>query len=197
QERQLLKILPDRTSRSSPEHYAFAANYLPGRNAALRAEDRTFLNTRVIGNANLSSDDDIVLDDCASGKAGLRGDHYIFADLDVVPDVDQVVDLRASANAGFVKCAAINSRVRANLHVVFDHEPAQLRELFVASVLLVANVTKSLTAQHGSSLHDYSIAQPRTGVNGDVCIDAAIAADFDSIADDAGCADRGSFADCY
>ena len=69
------------------------------------------------------------------GNAGLGRDHHVFPDVDVVADVHQVVDFRAPADARDIQGAAVDRRVGADFDVVFNLEPANLREFFVASGL--------------------------------------------------------------
>jgi len=61
----------------------------------------------VIGNSHLSPDNDVVFYDGAAGKAALSGDDYIFADLNVMANVHQVVDFCAATDASFVEGTAI------------------------------------------------------------------------------------------
>ena len=101
----------------------------------------------------------------------------------VVADVHEVVDLRAAADAGFVERAAVDGRVSADFDVVFDHQAADLRGLFVASGLGIADVAEALTAEDGSSLHDDAVAESCARVDGDVRVEAAMASDYNVVAD--------------
>ena len=66
----------------------------------------------------LAREDHAVLDARRAGDADLRHDQAQRADPHVVPDVHEVVDLRAGADHGVVDAAAIDRRVRADLDVV-------------------------------------------------------------------------------
>src|ERR1700687_1912953 len=106
QESQLFKILADGAGGGAPEDDSFTANHLPGGDAALGSQNCAFFNAHVIGNTDLSADDDSIFNDGAAGDAGLRGDCDVVADMNVVADVHEVVDFRAAADAGFVERAA-------------------------------------------------------------------------------------------
>ena len=157
----------------------------------MSAEDGPVFDADMIGDADLPADDYVVFNDRAAGKAGLRGDDDVLADLDVVTNMDQVVDLCPSANASFVKSAAVNGRVCANVDVVFDYQPADLRELLVAAGLLVANVAEAFAAEHGTGLDSNSIAQGRARIHRDIRVQTTMRADFDGIAKYAAGADSG------
>src|SRR5579864_7553547 len=111
QGRQLLQILSHWLGRSSPEGYAFAAQNFVGQNAALTAEHHSLFDAGVLSNADLAPQHHAVLNHDAAREAGLGRNHNVFAELAVVADVDQVVDLRASTDARFVERAAVDGRV--------------------------------------------------------------------------------------
>jgi hypothetical protein len=102
---------------SSPERDTLAAQNFVRQNAALASEHHAFFDARVLANPDLSSEHNAIFDHDATRQTGLRRDDDILADLTVVTDVDQVVDLRAAADAGFVERAAIDGGVGADLNV--------------------------------------------------------------------------------
>ena len=53
---------------------------------------------------------------------------------DAVADLHEVVDLRAGLDARLADRGPIDRRVRAELHVVFDHDRGDLRDLLVGAV---------------------------------------------------------------
>ncbi len=57
----------------------------------------------------------------------LRHQHAIAADLNVVPDLDQIVDHGAGADDGIRAGTAVERGVGANFHIVADDDAAQLR----------------------------------------------------------------------
>lgn len=66
------------------------------------------LDAGVVADADLSSHDDVVFDGDATGETGLGGDDYVFSELAIVADVDEVVDFCALANASFIESAAVD-----------------------------------------------------------------------------------------
>ena len=104
---------------------------LAGWDACLRAQDRAWTDLDVIRDAHLAADDGAVSDSAAARDTGLRSDHHIAADGDVVSHVDEVIELRAPADARLFERAAIDGGVRANFDIVFDDESALLGKLHV------------------------------------------------------------------
>ena len=151
----------------------------------------------VVANADLSSHDDVVFDRDAAGEAGLGGDDYIFSELAVVADVNEIIDFCALADASFVEGSAVDGRVGSDFDVVFEDETADLRGLLVASCLRVADVAEAFTAEDGSGLDDDAIAKMDCGIDGDVGVDAAVRSDRDIVADYCAGADGGFIFDSY
>ena len=54
----------------------------------------------------------------------------MLADAAVVPDLHEIVDLRAGADARAARLRAVDARVRADLDVVFEHHVSDLRDSF-------------------------------------------------------------------
>ena len=67
----------------------------------------------MIAKANLTANDAIIFDGYAAADAGLRGDDHALADVTVVPNVDQVVNLGSPPDACAAKSGAIDTSVRA------------------------------------------------------------------------------------
>src|ERR1700693_5377513 len=98
----------------------------------------------MFADADLAAENDILFDGDTAGEAGLRGDHHVFSDLAVVADVYEVVDFRASANAGCIQGSAVDGGVGADLDVVFDFQAPDLRKLFVTASRLIAHVAEAV-----------------------------------------------------
>src|SRR5271155_5398712 len=96
--------------------------------------------------------------------------------------VHEIVDFCAAADAGFVECSAVDGRVGADFDIVFDHQASNLWKLFVASGCRIADVAEAFAAQNRARLHDYAVAESRARVDGDVCVEAAVASDLHRIA---------------
>src|SRR5438270_4407030 len=92
EDRQLFQILLDRSCGRSPEDYALSTNYFLTGNPALRSKNGSTLDAHVVRDSDLPANDDIILYHCAAGETCLRRDHNVFADIDVVSHMHQVID---------------------------------------------------------------------------------------------------------
>src|SRR5262249_14905531 len=101
-------------------------------NAAARADHGAGSNPDVVGNADLSGHHHLIAHDTSAGNAGLAGEQAVAADLDVVRDLDQIVDLAPLADHGVADRTAVDGRVGADLDVVLNDDPSDLRHLGVA-----------------------------------------------------------------
>src|SRR2546422_15348 len=109
------------------------------------------------GDADLTGNGDVVLDDDATGNAGAAADHAVFADHTVVADLDEVVDLGAPADAGLAETATINAGVGSEFHVVAEFDGADLRNLlpFAANGL----EPETIRAQDDAAVQNHPLPQ--------------------------------------
>src|SRR5579864_2210864 len=195
EDRQLFQILLDRSGGRSPEHYALSTNYFLTGNPALRSKNGSILDAHVVRDSDLAADDDIILYHCAAGETCLRRDHNVFANIDVVSHMYQVIDFCAAANAGDIERAAIDGRIGANLHVIFNDKPSDLRKLFVVSGFRVAYIAEAVASKYGSCVNHNPAAKFGARIDGDVGIDVTIASNLHLLTDNGTCSDSGSFTD--
>jgi hypothetical protein len=80
----------------------------------------------MIGDSDLAGKHDVVLHGTAAGDAGLCHHDAVAADLHVVRDLHEVVDLRPLADDGVARRAAVHRGVGADLDVVSDAAPAEV-----------------------------------------------------------------------
>ena len=104
-------------------HQTPGRTILPGSTPACEPMTAPDEHARVVAEADLPADDRVRLDDGAARDAGLRRDDDALADLDVVADLHEVVYLRTAPDARLAQRAAVDARVRADLHVVLDRRP--------------------------------------------------------------------------
>ncbi len=97
--------------------------------------------------------------------------------------MDEVINLRSSANARGFQRAVINSRVGADFHIVFDLKLPNLGELFIASAGRGADIAKSIAAQHRTGMNDHVVTQLCSGINRNVGTNLTIFANFDACSD--------------
>src|SRR4029079_12221332 len=133
-----------RLNRRSPPNAG--TDDLSGQNSGLRTDDRAALHAGVIAETDLSANDEIILDHRTAGNTGLRRDDDALADLDVVGDLDEVVDLCTFADAGLAQSSAIYARICSYLDVVLDDDGADLRKFYIAVV--AANEPESVGSDH-------------------------------------------------
>src|SRR5438128_12541099 len=104
-------VFIQRLNRNSPPHAG--TNNLPRQNARLRAYHRATLHTDVIAETHLAANYAIIFNCHSATDAGLRSNHNPLAKVAVMTDMNQVVDLRAPADARSAQRGAIDAGLRA------------------------------------------------------------------------------------
>ena len=89
----------------------------------------------------------------------IAGDQAMPPDDDVVADLDQIVDLGAFADDRIAVAAAVDRRVGADLDVVLDDDPADLRNLQMSGP--AGNIAESVLADADARVEDDAIADQR------------------------------------
>ena len=93
--------------------------------ARLGADDHAVADLGLVLDPRLAGHDHVVAGRAASGDADLAAEQVVPADLVVVADHDEVVDLRPLADPGRLERGAVDRAVGADLDVVADLEPAR------------------------------------------------------------------------
>src|SRR5215471_35616 len=104
-------------------------------------------------------------------------------DDDVVPDLDEVVDLGATADDGLAEGRTVDRRVRADLDVLLDPHDPHLRDLAVP--LAVPEVSEPVGADDRAGVEDSPRADPAALEHGGVGMQEAVFAD-DGVLPDVG-----------
>ena len=73
--------------------------------------------------------------------------------------------------------SAIDGGVGADLDIIFDLKPADLRELFIMARRLIAHVAETVAAEHRAGMNDHAVSEPHAGINSDIWIQITIASD--------------------
>src|SRR4029077_15945665 len=107
----------------------------------------------------------------------------MYANLHVVPDVDEVVELDALGDTRVVQRAAIDGGVCADLYVVADLHDAHLRKFPVSAIAV--NVAESIRPNPCARMKLDAVADSGASVHGHPRVDSAVLADPASRADDA------------
>jgi len=92
-------------------------------------------------------------------------------------DMDQVINLRTATDASYLKGSAVDSGVGADFDLIFDFEAPNLRELLVMSSLPISHITETVAAEDGSGVNDNTVTDTCAGVERNVGVESAIAAD--------------------
>jgi hypothetical protein len=131
----------------------------------------------VIGDCDLSGDHCSGADAAAAGDAGL-GDHdHVLAELGVVRDLNQVVDLGAAANARNPDSGSIDTAIAADVAIVFDDDTAELGDLAV--FLAVPDETEAVTADGAAGVNNATFAELCPSQQVDVGLDETVGAEDD------------------
>src|SRR5437588_5751059 len=103
------------------------------------------------------------------------------AEHDIVPDLHQIIDHRAGSDHGVVSRAAIDRRIGADIDVIADDDPPELRHLDRARGVH-CEAEAGLTDAHAGVQHDAGADQAMAERY--IGADAAILAQFDAGGDD-------------
>src|SRR4029077_17516424 len=115
----------------------------------------------VIGKSDPPAHHDIVPDCAASRNAGMRGEHAVPPDLDVVRDLDEVVDLGPLPDHGVADRAAVDGRIGAYLHIVLDDDAPALGDLIMAPHAW--KVSEAILPDPHTGMDDHAITDQRMG----------------------------------
>ena len=135
----------------------------------------------MIGDSDLPRAHDVIAGRHRTGQSHLGDEQVVAADLAVVSDHHQVIELRPLADHRFVDHRAVDRRAGADLDVVFDPHGAEVRDPLVPAV--DDAVSKAVRSDHRAGMnrdtasHDDVFIQDRVRMKYDVVADVAAAAD--------------------
>src|SRR5580698_982600 len=113
-------------------HHRTVGNVVP--NGGLTRDRRIGTDRYMPFETRLSPDAHRIPDDRGSGQAGQSGNNAVLADAAVMPDLDEVIDLRSGADDGAAGLRAVHAAVGAYFDVFFDDGIADLRNALRATV---------------------------------------------------------------
>src|SRR5713101_3952082 len=125
------------------------------RHPRLRGQDRPLADTHMVGDAHLPRQHGPVADLTGAGHADLADQNHVLSDVAVVPDLHQVVDLRAAADDRRAHGGAVDGGIGADLDVVLDDESPDLGDLLVRGS--VEGITEAIGAEDGPGVDDHAI----------------------------------------
>ena len=130
----------------------------------------------MVRDADLPGEDHTAPDPARARDADLGDDDRVLADLDVVRDLHEVVDLGAAPHDRVAEHRAIDRRVGADLHVVLDEDPAHLRDLAVR--LPVECVAEAVGPDHRARMDDDPPAELDAGAEHHARVEHRVLADL-------------------
>ena len=83
----------------------------------------------MIADADLTRQNDVIAGRNRTGDADLAAQDVVPADLTVMTDLDEIIDLRPRPNVGGAEGGPVNGGACADFHVVVDIDLADLRRL--------------------------------------------------------------------
>ena len=128
------------------------------------------------GDADLPGERHRILDRRAAGNSDLRREQHVAADRHAVRDLHEVVDLRSGADPRLADGGAIDRRIRPNLHVVFDDDIADLRDLLV-SAIRACGEAEAIAADDRAVLNDDAVAELHAFPDRNLGVDHAVVTD--------------------
>ncbi len=118
---------------------------------------------QVSSQASLASQQYVILDRRAAPDPDLSHDHAAGADSNVVPDLDQIVDLRSRAHHRVVQHPSVDGGVGTHLHIALDDATADMGN--ASRSVGGAGESESGASDPRSSFQHYTIPQVGSAVN--------------------------------
>ncbi len=123
----------------------------------------------VIHDADLAGQDDIASDLRRTRYAHLGHNDGVFADDDIMSNLDKVVNLHPSSDDRLAQGCPINRRIGTDFNIVFDFNASHLGDLDV--LLSFLHISKSITPHHHATMKDDPFSNHRSRIDGDIWID--------------------------
>ena len=152
-----------------------------GQDAALPSDHCTRSDVGFLPDADLSSHDDVVFDDDASGKARLSCNDDVSSDSTAMPDVHQVVEFRALSDHGLFERRPVNAAIGAYFHIIADFDSSCLRELLI--VIVFKSEAETVGADYRTRVHRDAVADGDIMRNCNPRIDLAVGSQARAFAD--------------
>ena len=107
--------------------------------------------------------------------------------MDVVGDLNEVINLDAVGDARGVECSPVHGGVGADLDVIADFDPTDLRELPMAA--FPEDVTEAVRADNGSRMNDDAATEADALIERYARMQVAVCSDEGTSAYEAECVD--------
>ena len=155
--------------------------------------DRVVADSQMSGDADLSGENYAFSDDRTSGKSGLRANQRVFFDRAGMSDLHEIVNFRAAFYSRFADRSAVNRRIRADFHIVFDDDTSRLRN-FQPTFFFVFSVAETVRADSRIVVNNTIFADFAIFTNGNARMNHRICADFRAVVN---CYIRKNFDACF
>jgi hypothetical protein len=132
--------------------------------------------------SHLTRQRDAFFDYGTAGNSNLRGQQRVPSHRHTVPDLHQVIDLGARADARFPDCRPIDRGVGTNFDVVLDDDIGALGNLEMRAVSF-SREAETVAANDRAVVDDHATADPDALANGHVGMQNAVVADLRSSGD--------------
>src|SRR6266446_1329835 len=162
------------TSRRAPDRLA-RSNCFSSEDAALSADHGIIFQFAALAETGLPAYHDMFAERARPGQSRLRGNHGVRANLAVVADVDEIVQLHALRDACIIERAAVDRGVRADFDVVANFHDSGLRKFEVLSV--TRSVPKTVRADHRAGMNFHAMTDAHASVKRDARMNPAIFSD--------------------
>src|SRR5258708_27227561 len=125
-------------------------------NTGLSSHQNVIAQYHMIGACRLAAHLAPFADFRGAAKSNLRSEARVLSDLAVVTDMNLVVELDPAMQNRRTHRRAIDSRVGADFHVIFNHHGADLRDFEQAAFMLAE--TETIGADHRAAEDSHAIA---------------------------------------
>src|SRR5579883_328140 len=172
-------------AKELPRRYRWEADQLRAgrnvpKNAALCRDSRAVADRQMSGDTAMAGNHDMVADLGASGDSDHGDDDRAAPDLDVVPDLYEIINHRSLADYRVRARATIDCRIRSDFDIVPDKNTSDLRNSDVPG--LVHGEAESILTDPGARENGDPVAENRMRDRG-AGADPTIVADFDARTD--------------
>jgi len=113
-------------------------------------------------------------------KTCQRRNDCVFADLAVVTDLNEIVELDSAAQHGVAETAPIDRTVGSDLAIVFYPHAAELKQFDLMSQF-VGHEAESIRADHRSGMNDDSVSYFAFAIDRHIRVDYGVVANAASI----------------
>ena len=162
--------------RTDQDRFIIDIHHDPG----LPGDCRAVADFQVTGDTGLAAHRDVMAERGGAGDSDLGHDQPVGADAGIVPDRNQVAQFGATADDRAANRCPVDRRVRADLHVIFENDIADLRDLvmhnFAAGSLMRGEAVPVL-ANACVGMHGHAIAENAIVIDHGIWIEDAVAAD--------------------